>query len=143
MRLSIRTVALFGFNFLLANLTTASEGLATGALSNTHPASIVEIQQTIDLFAIAVDQHRLNLIPSIFTENVTANLAAPGATDLRGIQALTQVLSTLNGISSLHEQSTHYVTFSSTGMAHATTYNVATFFGTGDLQGQIFTEYGR
>ena len=112
-------------------------------LSTEQAVDVVEIQQAVNLFAIAVDQHRLGLLPQVFTSSIVANFSLPDGTILRGLNAVTQNLMTLQDIPSVHDQSTNYVNFSTPWQPHATTYVTATFFGSGDLKGQVFTSYGR
>ncbi|KAL9133718.1 MAG: hypothetical protein Q9175_005100 [Cornicularia normoerica] len=106
-------------------------------LTIEQAVDVVEIQQTLNLFAIAVDQHRLELLPQVFTADVIANFSIPGGTIQHGLDAVTQLLMTLQAIPSLHYQSTNYLNFTTSQQAHATTYLTGTFFGSGDLQGQI------
>ena len=111
--------------------------------SNEQATDVVEIQQVVNLFAIAVDQHRLELLPQIFTASIVADFGLPDGTILRGLDAVTQNLRTIPSVPAVHSQSTDYVNFSNPRQPHATTYLTATFFGSGDLKGQVFTNYGR
>lgn len=112
-------------------------------LSTEQSVDLVEIQQVVNLFPIAVDQHRLELLPHIFTSDVVANFSLPDGTIQNGLDAVTQNLMTLQDTPSLHDQSTNYVDFKSPQQANATTYLTGMFFGSADLQGQVFMNYGR
>ena len=94
----------------------------------------VAIQQVINLYAITVDQHKFDLLPQIFTSDAIVNFNTPGVPVLRGINAITEFISTaLHNVVSYHAQSTHNVGIVNTAKASATTYNTATFF-TGEQQ---------
>ena len=78
-------------------------------------ANVVEIQQVINLFALAVDQHRYDLFPQVFTPDVTVNFNTPGIPIIHGLDALTQhIPGALQNLPSFHAQSTPYVNFSNT-----------------------------
>lgn len=112
-------------------------------LNVEQAVDVVEIQQTLNLFAIAVNQHQLGLLPEVFTTDVTTNFDIPGGDIQTGLDAVTRLLMTLEAIPSLHYQSTNFLKFTGSQQAHATTYLLESFFGTGALQGQVYQSYGR
>ena len=113
------------------------------ATTNELAVDVVKIQQVVNLFALAVDQHRLELLPQIFSSDVIANFSVPDGSVQNGLDEVTQLLLTLQAVPSLHYQSNNYVNFSSSSQAHATTYLTGTFFGSGTLGGQMSLNYGR
>ena len=123
------------------NMTSQAE--TVDPINTQTAADIVEIRQAINLFAIAVDQHKLDLLSQVFTNDVAVNFSLPSGEILYGLSAVTQLLATLQAVPSQHDQSTFYHTRIGSQEAHTTTYNTATFFGSGDLKGQVFTNYGR
>ena len=133
--------------FTIALLSPLAHPIATILpemnLNVEQAVDVVNIQQTLNLFAIAVDQHQLGLLPEVFTTDVTANFSIPGGAIQIGLDAVTQLLMTLEAIPSLHYQSTNFLAFTGSQQAHATTYLTGLFFGTGDLQGQVYQNYGR
>ena len=134
------------FPFAVLNLRECVIGATTRLempLSTEQALDVVEIQQVVNLFAIAVDQHRLELLPQILTPDIVADFGLPDGTILRGLDAVSQNLRTIQNIPGVHSQSTNHVNFSSPQQPHATTYLTATFFGSGELKGQVFTNYGR
>ena len=107
--------------------------------------SIVAIEQTLNLFSRSVDDHDYALLDSIFSPNATANFATP-AGFVDGLPAIkTELQIALAGSVSQHALSTHMInlTGNQATMASASTYLQGTFFGQGDLTGQIQTTYGR
>ena len=113
------------------------------ALTAAQATEIVDIQQVLSLFAIAIDQHQYDLLSKIFTPNATADFNIPDSGTVTGVAAITHLLAKLQNINSTHDQSTNHVNFSSATNAHSTIYVVGTFFGSGDFQGQVYTSYGR
>lgn len=110
---------------------------------NPQVAAIVSIQQTLALFPIAVDTKNYDLFSSVFTPNVSANFSMPGSQNIHGIPMLTASLSKgLAGLVSQHSLSTLSVNFSSPTVATSVQYLVGTFFGQGNLTGQVSSNYG-
>ena len=109
-----------------------------------HPAAaIVDIQQTLTLFAYSVDTQDYSLLASVFTPDVTANFSEPGAEDVVGLPALQAALKhSLTGLKSQHTLDTLQVQFASDKKATATMYLVATFFGQGNFTGQAYINNG-
>lgn len=145
---------LIGLVPLTAMLAAANSSLYQPALSTPQfnmtyqnnaqdAADIADIRQTTNLFAIAVDQHNLDLLSQVFTNDVTANFNLPSGEVLHSLSAVQQILARLQAVPSQHDQSTSYYAPKGDQKAHATTYNTGTFFGSGDLKGQVYTSYGR
>ena len=109
----------------------------------SQAAAIVSIQQTLALFPIAVDTKNYNLFSSVFTPNVSANFSMPGTQNIHGIPDLTAGLSKgLKGLVSQHSLSTLSATFESNTSANSVQYLLGTFFGQGNLTGQVSSNYG-
>ena len=107
--------------------------------------SIVSIEQTLNLFARSVDTHDYALLDSVFSPDATANFATP-AGFVDGLPAIkTELQTALTGTVSHHALSTHMisVTGNQNTMASASAYLQGTYFGQGNLTGQIQTTYGR
>ena len=104
----------------------------------------IAIQQVINLYSIVADQKRFELLSQIFTSDVTVNFNTPGVPILHGLASVSQFMSAaLRDVVSYHAESTHNVDLLSAARSHATTYNSAKFFGTGQQQGQIVSRWGR
>ena len=104
----------------------------------------IEIQQVIDLYSIAADQKRFELLYQVFTGDVTVNFNTPGVPILHGLVSVTEFMSAaLRDVVSYHAESTHSIDLPNAGRTHATTYNSAKFFGAGTRQGQIVSKWGR
>ena len=128
---------------LLPSLCTIAAGQLTAPFSTQDAIDVLEIQQMINLYATAADQQRFDLLPQIFTPDVTVNFNTPGVPLLRGLPAVTRFMATaLRDVKSYHAQSTHYVDLTDIAAPRATTYNTATFF-VGEQQRQVITRYGR
>ena len=119
------------------------------SLSNALPLqpsqglAIVEIQRTLNTFSLAVDAHNFSLLSSVFSTDATANFG-DWSGELNGLANISTALQrTLQGRKSQHALSTQVVDFSSPSQASATSYLQGTFFGQGNLTGQIHTTYGR
>ncbi|KAL9074716.1 MAG: hypothetical protein Q9161_002085 [Pseudevernia consocians] len=105
--------------------------------------SIVSIEQTLNLFARSVDTHNYALLDSVFSPDATANF---GNGYVDGLPAIKSELQTdLTGKVSQHALSTHMIDVSGnqTRTASASTYLQGTFFGQGNLTGQVLHSYGR
>ena len=107
--------------------------------------NIVSIEQTLNLFARSVDTHDYALLDSVFASDAVANFATP-AGFVDGLPAIkTELRTALTGTISQHALSTHmiYVAGGQPTTASARTYLQGTFFGQGNLTGQIQTTYGQ
>ena len=104
----------------------------------------IAIQQVINLYSIAADQKRFELLSQVFTPDVTINFNTPGVPILHGLVSVTDFMSAaLRDVVSYHAESTHSVDLSITARSHATTYNSAKFFGAGSQQGSMVSNWGR
>ncbi len=132
--------------FLAATLATYI--LPVHTIQTADPTvidSILSIEQTLNLFARSVDTHDYALLDSVFSPDATANFGT-SAGYLVGLPAIKSDLQTaLIGTVSQHALSTHMIDVAGnqTGMASASTYLQGTFFGQGNLTGQILHSYGR
>lgn len=99
--------------------------------STEQATDVVEIQQVVNLFAIAVEQHRNTLLPRIFTSDISFESNLPDRTILRGLLEVTQYVITGQKVPAVNMQSTNYVDLSNPRQPHATTYLTSTFFGSG------------
>ena len=127
------------FFFLLQLITCIAAPVPPGT---AQAATITLIKEVINLFPILVDSHTYTEFGRVFTQNATANLQAPGGLIFHGVPEISEQLSGLANVSSQHGFTTQYVNVLSPTTANATTYLFANFFGQGDLEGQLFTEYG-
>ena len=128
---------------LLPSFCTIAVGQLTAPFSTQDAINVLEIQQMINLYATAADQQRLDLLPQIFTPDVTVNFNTPGVPILHGLPAVTSFMAAaLRDVQSFHAQSTHYINLTNTAAPHATTYNSATFFA-GEQQRQVISRLGR
>ena len=128
---------------LLPSLCTIAAGQLTAPFSTQDAIDVLEIQQMINLYATAADQHRFDLLPQIFTPDVTVDFNTPGVPILRGLPAVTSFMTAaLRDVKSYHAQSTHYIDLTNSAAPRATTYNSATFFA-GEQQRQVITRLGR
>ena len=114
-------------------------GLPLPSLSNQEAVIVVEIQQVINLFAVAVDQHRWDLLSQVFQPDVTADFNVPDSPVVHGLESVIQLLRRLETYPSVHSQSSHYVDLSNLHRPHAVTYITGIFF----LPERIYTNYGR
>ena len=105
----------------------------------------VLIEQTLDLFSHSVDNHDFTLLDSVFSLDAVANFATPaGFVDgLPAIKALLQKV--LTGTVSQHALSTPIIRVASdqSTTASSSTYLQGTFFGQGNLTGQVLRTYGQ
>ena len=131
---------LFAATLFLPLLDFASAiGLPIVSLSSQEAVIVVEIQQVVDLFAVAVDQHRWDLLSQVFQPDVTADFSIPDSPVLHGLDSVIQLLRRLEAYPSFHSQSSHYVDVSNVHRPHAVTYVTGVFF----LGDRIYTNYGR
>ena len=128
---------------LLPSLYTIATGQLAAPFSTQDAIDVLEIQQMINLYATAADQKRFDLLPQIFTPDVTVDFNTPGVPLLRGLPAVTNFMAAaLRDVKSYHAQSTHYIDLTDAAAPRATTYNSATFFA-GEQQRQVITRLGR
>ena len=125
--------------FLPLLYSASALGLPSLPLSNQDAVSVVEIQQVINIFAVAVDQHRWDLLSQVFHPDITADFNVPDSPVVRGLDAVIQLLRRLETYASFHSQSSHYVDMSNPHGPHAVTYITGIFF----LPERIYTSYGR
>ena len=123
------------------NITSQIEN--DNVINPQRAADIADIRQAINLYSIALDQRNLDLLSRVFTNDVTVNFNLPSGEILHGLLAVMQALATLLTVPSQHDESTFYYVSAGSHTAQTTTYNTATFFGTGEQMGQALTSYGR
>lgn len=133
---------LFAASLALLAFDCASALPLSTRSASEEATNVVQIQQVLNLFAIAVDQHRWDLLSQVFTPDIMANFNVPGSPVLRGLDAVIQLLKRLEDVPSFHGQSTHWVDLSVPQRPHSVTYNTGVFFQPGP-QGQVYTSYGR
>ena len=112
-------------------------------LSLQTSLAIVEIEQTLNRFSRSVDTHNYSILDTVFTDDAIANFA--DGTELYGLTTIKSALQTgLVGMISQHALSTQQVEVNSAlQQASAVSYLQGTFFGQGNLTGQIYTTYGQ
>ena len=129
---------------LLSFLLQSTILVPAAAYASRHRASeIVEINQTINLFAVLVDTSRYDQLDRVFTADASVNFNLPGGSILHGLPEILKLLSGLANVSGQHDITTQYVDLISPNTANATTYFIGNFFGVKAQAGQIFTEYGK
>lgn len=140
MQPTIRLLPFLGL-ILLCVSSTAQE---LSGLSSQEVSDTVEIQQVINLYSIALDQKRFDMLSRVFTSDVTINFNAPGVPLLHGLSQVIEFMSNaLLDVVSYHAASTHSIDLSVTIKPRATTYSSAKFFGVGRQEGQIIRKWGR
>lgn len=134
---------LFQF-FLLFVLASPSLG---------SPDDYQNIQNVGAQYCILIDKLNWSALDTVFTSNATFDFSNPKVPLLHGIQAIEKTLAALAppGTVSQHTVSTQHITLSGSDRktdgataytAQALSYTIATYFGTGNLTGQILTFYG-
>jgi hypothetical protein len=100
------------------------------------------IANTLALFSVAYDTRSLTLLSSVFTPTAVTNFSSTAPLQ-SGIPAITSFLnSTITPGGSQHISSTIHIVRTGEGTADVTSYVSATFFGSGNLTGQIFQSWG-
>ena len=114
---------------------------AVHAPSEPSAATISSIQQTLSRFSVAIDTKQFQLLDSVFTPTATTNFT--GKTIQSGLPAISAYLQNgLRGAVSQHALNTLYVTQSNPNAAHVINFLQGTFFGQGNLTGQILANFG-
>ncbi len=145
MRLSSNTITIFLFTLFTPVVFSTPTSDPGPALSNaaTFAADWATIQQTLYLFSIAVDTKEYALLNDVFMPTATANFSTPSSQNISGLPAITALLSKgLTGLTSQHSLTTLAVEFQSPTRANSTQYLTTTFFGLGNLTGQVYVNYG-
>ena len=133
-----------GLGLVLLYLSSTSAQQLSSLVTSPDATDTLAIQQVVNFFAVAVDQHRFDLLSSVFTNDVTVNFNNPDTPILHGLDAVKDLMSRmLEGVVSLHVQSTHFINWSNRARPHVTTYNTATFFKSGTPQPNTYYSYGR
>lgn len=120
-------------------------GTVAAATSISEVASRVSIEQTLNTFSHSVDAHDYDLLDAVFAPDAIANFRT-SAGIVSGLENIKAMLNqSLAGTVSHHSLGTITVNFDSSNGTSATTstYLEGTFFGQGNLTGQICTTYGR
>ena len=112
------------------------------ALTNNPSANdLTRIQQTLGLFAVAIDLKEFDLLDAVFTPNAVANFT--GHSVSIGVPAIKTYLSNgLAGLVSHHNLGTLYI--NKTGSDTATSYNwvQGSFFSARAASNQSFSDFG-
>ncbi|MCJ1355501.1 MAG: hypothetical protein MMC33_005493 [Icmadophila ericetorum] len=129
----------------LALLSVILSSLSVDALPLSLQTSlaIVEIEQTLNRFSRSVDTHDYSILDTVFTDDAIANFA--DGTELYNLTTIKSALQAgLVGMISQHALSTQQVEVNSAlQQASTVSYLQGTFFGQGNLTGQIYTTYGQ
>ena len=117
------------------------------------PDDYQNIEKVASQYSILLDTLNFSALGTVFTNNATFDFHNPKVPILHGIEAIKKTLAALAppGTVSQHTVSTHSISLSGSdpktdGGAHraqALSYTVATYFGTGNLTGQVLTYYGK
>lgn len=151
----------FRFLLLLLPFLPASHSYPHPLSSSTPPQPppqpqdpTASILHTLNLFSQAVDTHNYTLFPAIFAPDARADFD-DGKGEIAGLEGITTALAEgLRGKKSWHGLSTQVVEFEGGdggdgemvrmgGRARVSSYLQGTFFGQGNLTGEIVTTYGR
>jgi hypothetical protein len=101
---------------------------------------VTSIQQTLNLFSVAIDTKQFHLLPAVFVPEAAFII---GSKTVGGLDQITAFL--IKGLSQLncqHALSTLHVNM--IGPGHAITINMLQgyFFGKGDLTGEMYANHG-
>lgn len=127
--------------------TNNTNSLATheAASSNVlyRSAAIVDITQTVSLFAVLLDDHAYHDLDRVFTVNATADFNATGIPVCHGLPAIIARLEDLKDAPSMMAISTQYVDLHTPPVtARAVSYVTGNMFTPGWTE-PSFTEYGK
>lgn len=101
------------------------------------------IRQLTNSYALAVDSKNSSALANSFTPNAVFSLSAPPVSANGSTAIAAFILGTEGNKTSQHAVSTQTIRFTGKGTASAVTYFTATFFGQGDLAGQIAQSFGK
>lgn len=115
------------------------------------PDDYQNIERVASQYSVLLDTLNFSALDTVFTSNATFNFNNPKVPLLHGIAAIEKTLAALAppGTVSQHTVDTHIIDlFGKTDggaaqTAQALSYTVATYFGTGNLTGQVLTYYGK
>lgn len=117
---------------------------ACGIIVGNETDLSIQVRSVVDLYPFGVDTPDYTLFDIIFTDDVFVDYSASGAQPTRGIPAFVQSLSesrTAQNYTTMHHFGSQSVNISTTVNASVATYVIATFFGHGAREGQIYTSY--
>lgn len=121
--------------------TSASHNAATSALHRT--STIIDITQTVSLFAVLLDDHAYSELGRVFTVNATADFNATDVPVCHGLPAIIARLEDLKDAPSMMAISTQYVDVHTPPVtAQAISYVTGNMFTPGWME-PSFTEYGK
>lgn len=116
---------------------------ATGSSVLYRSAAILDITQTVSLFAVLLDDHAYNDLYRVFTDNATADFNATGIPVCHGLPAIIARLEDLKDAPSMMAISTQYVDLHTPPVtARAISYVTGNMFTPGWTE-PSFTEYGK
>ncbi|KAJ5122692.1 hypothetical protein N7526_009629 [Penicillium atrosanguineum] len=108
----------------------------------SRAVAIVDITQTMSLFAVLLDNHAYADLGRVFTLNATADFNATGIPVCEGLPAIIERLEDLRDAPSMMAISTQFVEVQLPVAARATTYVTGNMFTPGWTE-PSFTEYGK
>ncbi|QYT02536.1 SnoaL-like domain-containing protein [Trichoderma simmonsii] len=117
---------------------------ACGIIVGNETDLSIQVRSVVDLYPFGVDTPDYTLFDIIFTDDVFVDYSASGAQPTRGIPAFVQSLSesrTAQNYTTMHHFGSQSVNISTAVNASVATYVIATFFGHGAREGQIYTSY--
>lgn len=117
---------------------------ACGIIVGNETDVSIQVRSVVDLYPFGVDTPDYTLFDIIFTDDVFVDYSASGAQPTRGIPAFVESLSssrTAQNYTTMHHFGSQSVNISTTVNASVDTYVIATFFGHGAREGQIYTSY--
>ena len=128
--------------FVIAVATSSTPDLHSPTPANSGPAAILQIQQTLNQYALDVDSKNYTALIDVFTPNARAEFQ-PSLVAFGLPAIVAEVSKSLEGLISQHSLTTQVVTLESETDASAVTYLQANFFGQGNLTGEVVTDYGK
>lgn len=126
----------------LQHLSSTPNSCSTGQDAVSRAVAIVDITQTMSLFAVLLDDHAYSDLGRVFTLNATADFNATGIPVCEGLPAIIERLEDLRDAPSMMAISTQFVEVQSPLAARAVSYVTGNMFTPGWTE-PSFTEYGK
>ncbi|KAF1984373.1 hypothetical protein K402DRAFT_381074 [Aulographum hederae CBS 113979] len=101
------------------------------------------IRSTLSRYALAIDLKDFDSLDSVFTKDIVANYSEP-LNVLTGIEEVkTSLEASLAPVTSVHSITTQLIDFHDDDTVSSLTYYTAAQFGTGSLEGELVSAWGR
>lgn len=140
--INLRTLLILALAYVSSASSPSTPNDYSPTPARSGPAAIVDIQQTLNQYALSVDSKNYVILADIFTPDARADFLVFPV--VHGLPAIVAVLSkALEGLISQHSLTTQVITLESETDASAITYLQGNFFGQGNLTGQVLNNYGK